>query len=94
VLFRSAKILPSDLGLPLLQTSPGRPDGVAAFREAVEWAWDSGDNELWLLLRDMLECELLKHALAELSGNKTQVAKRLGMVPNTIRDRMKKYGLD
>jgi DNA-binding NtrC family response regulator len=91
---RGAKILPSDLGLPLLQTSPGRPDGVAAFREAVEWAWDSGDNELWLLLRDMLECELLKHALAELSGNKTQVAKRLGMVPNTIRDRMKKYGLD
>jgi DNA-binding NtrC family response regulator len=95
---RGAMIMPADLGLPdegaARQTSTGRRDGVEALREAVAWAWDSGDNELWPILRDMLERELLEHALAELDGNQTQVAERLGMVRNTVRKRMQAYGLD
>ena len=95
---RGGTIMPTDLGLPAegveSQSNTGHPDGAAALREAVEWAWNSGDNELWPVLRDMLERELLKHALAELNGNQTQVAERLGMVRNTVRKRMQAYGLD
>ena len=95
---RGGKIMPADLGLPNegapLQSSAVRTDSVAALREAVAWAWDSGDKELWPLLRDMLERELLQHALAELDGNQTHVSERLGMVRNTVRKRMQAYGLD
>jgi len=95
---RGSKILPADLGLPdeggARHSKTGQPDGMEGLCQAVAWAWDSGENELWPLLRDRLERELLKHALAELGGNQTQVAERLGMVRNTVRKRMQAYGLD
>lgn len=69
-------------------------EAVAALLQAIRWAWDTNDKDLWPLLHDLLERELLRYALTELKGNKTQVRKRLNMSPNTILDRMRKYGLE
>ena len=38
--------------------------------------------------------ESIKSSLAEFEGNQTQVAQRLGMVRNTVRKRIRDYGLD
>ncbi len=83
-------IMPEDLGLP----AKGEEDPSNALRDAVARAWDSGAKELWPKLRDDLECELLRRALAKCGGNQTQVAERLGMARNTVRKGMQKYGLD
>ena len=95
---RGGEIMPADLGLPMQVTNPTQ-DGsesaaIAALQKAIQWASETGQDELWPLLRDMLERELIKHSLAECEGNQTQVAQRLGMVRNTIRKRIQDYGLD
>jgi two-component system response regulator AtoC len=41
-----------------------------------------------------LETNLLRQALAEASGNRTQAAKALGLSLSTLRDKLKKFGLD
>jgi DNA-binding NtrC family response regulator len=41
-----------------------------------------------------LEINLLKQALQQSEGNRTQAAKALGMNPSTLRDKLKKYNLD
>jgi DNA-binding NtrC family response regulator len=68
-------------------------DAAAALQRAILWAWDSDQPKLWPLLRDLLERELLKIALARLGGNQTQVAERLEMARGTVIKRMQEYGL-
>jgi DNA-binding NtrC family response regulator len=41
-----------------------------------------------------LETNLLRQALAESGGNRTQAAKMLGLSLSTLRDKLKKFGLD
>ncbi len=41
-----------------------------------------------------LETNLLRQALKDAGGNRTQTAKMLGLSPSTLRDKLKKYGLD
>ena len=41
-----------------------------------------------------LETNLLRQALAESGGNRTQAAKALGLSLSTLRDKLKKFGLD
>jgi len=41
-----------------------------------------------------LETNLLRHALAEAGGNRTQAARQLGLSLSTLRDKLKKHGLD
>ena len=41
-----------------------------------------------------LETNLLRQALAGTGGNRTKAAKRLGLSLSTLRDKLKKYGLD
>jgi len=41
-----------------------------------------------------LESNLLRQALAEAGGNRTQAARLLGLSLSTLRDKLKKYGLD
>jgi two-component system response regulator AtoC len=55
--------------------------------------WDSGQAKLFSVLHDLMERELLKFALAELGGNQTQVAERLGLARGTVIDRMRKHSL-
>jgi DNA-binding NtrC family response regulator len=40
------------------------------------------------------ERELIRSALERLRGNRSRVARELGMARNTLRDKLKKYGLD
>ena len=41
-----------------------------------------------------LETNLLRQALAQAGGNRTQAAKALGLSLSTLRDKLKKFGLD
>jgi DNA-binding protein Fis len=41
-----------------------------------------------------LETNLLRQALAENGGNRTQAAKMLGLSLSTLRDKLKRFGLD
>jgi DNA-binding NtrC family response regulator len=59
----------------------------------IRWAWNAGETKLYLRLHDLLERELLRFALAEMGGNQTQVAERLGLARGTVIARMQKYGL-
>jgi transcriptional regulator with GAF, ATPase, and Fis domain len=43
---------------------------------------------------DCLETNMLRQALAESGGNRTQAARMLGLSLSTLRDKLKKFGLD
>lgn len=94
---RGPHIVPADL--ELRRSDPAAPkestedEAVAGLQQAIRWAWNTGDTNLWPLLHDLLERELLTFALTELAGNKSQVAERLNMARNTILSRLQKYGL-
>jgi DNA-binding NtrC family response regulator len=98
---RGAQILPAHLPDFLSEaatalSSPlkgGSNEGVAGLRQAIRWAWESGQPELWPLLRDLLEKELLQFALTELEGNQSEVAQRLHVARGTVIARLKRYGL-
>ena len=92
---RGMRIMPDDLKLQAeAPSSVGEDVVLTHLREAVQSAWESGRDELWSLLREMLERELLKFALAKLDGNQTHVAERLGMARNTVNHAKRKHGLD
>jgi transcriptional regulator with PAS, ATPase and Fis domain len=93
------EILPSHLPADVFD-KPAAPTGaggddevVAALRKAIAAAWDGGRKDLWPLLRDLLEAELLKVALERLKGNQTHIAERLNMARNTVIKRIEEYGL-
>ncbi|HVS38487.1 MAG TPA: sigma-54 dependent transcriptional regulator [Gemmataceae bacterium] len=96
---RGPEVLPSCLHLSEDEdgsSSPpkgGEGEAMAALRKAVAWAWSSRPDELWPLLHDLAERELLAFALAQLGGNQTEVGKRLGMARGTVIKRLQKYGL-
>jgi DNA-binding NtrC family response regulator len=86
--------LTHDSGQTVAESAPLTEDAAAAaLRKAIEWAWDTNQKELWPLLRDMLERELLRLAMERLDGNQSQVAEKLGVVWNTVSKRIKAYGL-
>jgi DNA-binding NtrC family response regulator len=89
------EMLPADLGFDTAATGDGADEAVAAaaLQKAIDWAWDSGKPDLWPLLHDRLERELLKTALTRLDGNQTEVGKRLAMARGTVIKRMQQYGL-
>jgi two-component system NtrC family response regulator/two-component system nitrogen regulation response regulator GlnG len=71
----------------------GEAEGLANLTGVIRWAWQSGQQQLFPYLHDLLERELLRFALAELHGNQTRVAERLGMARGTVIARTQKYGL-
>src|SRR5262249_16124279 len=85
LVWRGAQILAADLELADRASGSAvseRPDvaeqeAITGLCQAIRWAWGTQRMSLWPLLRDMLERELLKFALAEMGGNQTQVADRL-----------------
>jgi DNA-binding NtrC family response regulator len=97
---RGSQIMPCDLKLwggapdPAPRTPPGEADALAGMRQAIHWAWNAGQPNLWPQLQDLLERELLQHALAELDGNKSRVAERLNMNRGTVIKRLQAYGLE
>jgi DNA-binding NtrC family response regulator len=95
---RGPQVLPGDLDFPAdpsaaSSAADAAREALAALRKAIAWAWEAGQPKLWPLLRDLLERELLAHALARLGGNQTQVAERLDMARGTVIKRMQEYGL-
>jgi DNA-binding NtrC family response regulator len=92
---RGAEVLPAHLDFPDEEGSPstGEAEALAGLGTAVRWAWHSDREKLWPMLRDMLEKELLRVALAETGGNQTRVAERLDMARGTVIKRTQEYGL-
>jgi DNA-binding NtrC family response regulator len=43
---------------------------------------------------ECLETNLLRQALAEAGGNRTAAARHLGLSQSTLRDKLKRHGLD
>lgn len=98
---RRAQIIPLDLIFSEMEVHApadiGEPDedgAQAGLRRAIAWAWNSGRPDLWPVLRDRLECELLRYAVAQPHVSQSQLAQRLGMAKNTLRARLKQYGID
>jgi DNA-binding NtrC family response regulator len=100
LMVRGHQILPTDLDLQRCDPTAGNPsarteaEALAALRKAIHWAWSSGEPSLWSHLSDRLESELLRYAMIETNGNKSEIARRIGMVRNTVIDRVRKYGLE
>ena len=70
----------------------GETDDLAALRNLIEAAWRSGKGELWELLSQQLERELLAFGLSQPGLSQVQMADRLGVSRNYLRARLKKYG--
>ena len=98
---RGPQILPENLEFSLDGSSSGPVSGLATgpdaalagLRKAIQWAWDTDQQKLWPLLRDMLERELLTFAFLKQNGNQTQVAERLEMARGTVSKRIQEYGI-
>lgn len=97
---RRAQILPADLVFSEVEVSQqsdacetDENGALGCLRRAIAWGWNSGRPDLWPLLRDHLECELLRHAIAQPQISQAELAKRLGMAKNTLRARLEQYGL-
>ena len=80
--------------LRLSERSFEMDEAIAGLCKAVRWVWSTGETNLLLTLNDLLERELLKHAMIELKGVKTQVARRVGMSKSHLYDRLKHHGLE
>src|SRR5207237_917014 len=89
---KGSQIVPSDLeglGAPARPRPAAGPpgesdDGPAALRRAVEWAFSTNQQELWPLLSERLQTELLQIAFVKLGGNQSEIARRLGMNRGTV----------
>ncbi len=99
-LAHGGEILPEDLDFGDVDPSSASPaepanesSARASLRQAIAWAWSSEQPDLWPLLQEMLECELLRHVSTQPALSEVQLARRLGMARNTLRARLKKYGL-
>jgi DNA-binding NtrC family response regulator len=96
---RGAQIMAEDLDFGELEeeSAPARPGDAAEMQSLlqriIEEAWHSGLADLWPLLQQRLEQELLRFAVAQPDISQVQLARRLGMARNTLRDRIKQYGL-
>jgi DNA-binding NtrC family response regulator len=98
---RCSVIMPEDLDFGNLDArTPPSPapasdeaSAEAGLRNLVAWAWESEQGDLWPLLQGKLECELLRHALAQDGLSQVQLARRLGIARNTLRARLEQYGL-
>jgi two-component system NtrC family response regulator/two-component system nitrogen regulation response regulator GlnG len=91
-------IMPNHLDLGASAGSGGTAEdndtaAIDSLRRAIQWAWKQEETKLYPLLNDLLERELLRFALAELDGNQTQVAERLGLARGTVIDRLRRHGL-
>jgi DNA-binding NtrC family response regulator len=98
---RGGTILPADLEFaesgPAAELSSegqlSQKEAMSGLHQAIRWALNTGQTNLFGLLSGMLEKELLQLTLAELDGNQAQVAKRLGIARGTVIEKMRKYGL-
>jgi DNA-binding NtrC family response regulator len=96
---RGPQIMPEELDFGELETGPtsamvSEHSALLGLRNAIAWAWQNDPGDLWPLLQERLECELLRFALTQPCPSQVQLAKRLGIARNTLRARLKQYGLE
>jgi DNA-binding NtrC family response regulator len=96
---RGSEIMPADLDFGETEMQSSSAAGIdeagarSSLRRAVAWAWQSSQPDLWPLLQQLLECELLRYAQEQPGISQVQLARRLGIARNTLRARHKQYGL-
>jgi DNA-binding NtrC family response regulator len=95
---RSAQVMPEHLDFGALEASAppaavNEDSALAGLCAAIAWVWQSQQADVWPVSRDLLERELLRFAQQQLGANEVQMAERLGMARNTVRKRLKDYGL-
>ena len=98
---KGGTILPDDLALgEEVQSSGGRAESVAGkapfeamvhdiFEDLLRQRWASPNLNTF----DVLEKELILHALRRTSGNQVQASKLLGITRATLRKRIARYGI-
>jgi DNA-binding NtrC family response regulator len=97
---RGWQILPGDIELrprdhAAVPPSDSSEEGaLAGLRQAIRWAWSTGQENLSQVLKEMLLRELLVHASKELSSNKTQIGERLGISRTKVIDLFKDYKIE
>jgi two-component system nitrogen regulation response regulator GlnG len=98
IMCRSRHIEPEDLSPPIsFETASNAP--VCLLTEAIEhWLEEhSADvrvEGIFNALLQSIEPTLFKYALRESGGNRQEAAKLLGIHRQTLREKMRKYGLD
>lgn len=63
----------------------------AGLHRAVAWTWKNEKTDLWPLLWERLEGELIRRAVTEPGISQVQLARRLGIAKNTLLKLLKKY---
>jgi DNA-binding NtrC family response regulator len=99
---RGRQIMPEDIDFGELKAGPcsapaepaDRDIALAGLRRAIAWAWQTEQPDLWPLLQQELERELLRFATDQPGLSQVQMARRLGIARNTLRARLKQYGLE
>ena len=93
------EILPEHLGLLSEREKSGEgdpdfaPNIQRSLREFPE-GWKSGCPNLYESLHDCLDRDLIEYAAKQCGGNKTEMAKRLGLVTGTVLRLMRKFGIE
>jgi DNA-binding NtrC family response regulator len=98
---RGSQIVPEDLDFGELDAgaaAASRPAGggegaQAPLRRLITAAWEEHATDVWPVLQEQLECELLEFARAQPGLSEVKLAERLGVSRNYLRGRLKKYGL-
>jgi DNA-binding NtrC family response regulator len=98
---RGAQILPEDLDFGEFGSddagavAPVTTETIAreGLRQAIHWAWTGEEEQLWPMLQEKLERELLTYALAQPGISQVQLARKLGVARNTLRARLEQFGL-
>lgn len=91
---RESQIMAEDIDFGELSAATDKDGGaLVGLRKAVQWFWDSNEVNVWPLLQERAEQELLTHALGQADISQVQLARRLGMARNTLRARIEQYGL-
>ncbi len=87
-LFANGSVRLGDLPPEVFAAGPIEQLTLACARCAVEGAMPYAD------VVACLETHLLRQALAEADGNRSEAARRLGLSLSTLRDKLRKFGLD
>jgi DNA-binding NtrC family response regulator len=99
---RGSQVLAEDLDFGDLDTGaapapePARSEESpqAALRRIIAAAWASNQADLWPLLQEQLQRELLQFALGRPGLSQVKLARRLGMSRNYLRTLIKQFGLE